>query len=424
MPPLAQPVPRVPASVNDALLRHRPWWARRQVIGTGTVALAVTLLTGLATLLAAQPEQAKAGPVPAAPRPSFPVPTAGQTGSANCTDPVAGHEWRVSWQATSSPRGTMLSATGFARRDVPAQGAVGAWTGQDDQLWELRWTPPPTATGLSADQPGNQRRGSLAQLRGVQVEVARSPRLVAPDGSCSVYLAAFDNGEPRWPSVAVLGDSLVSQLHTAEDDALHGGGLIALRLLPQGRRTEVVAQPGRRWTRPPSEAGGLDQSDADLLDEIRGLRGASAQIVALGTNDAGWASLASNAEQYRARLDWVLLRTGQVLTELASSHQCTVLVTAGDRGEHYLSGDPGLYAGAAGQLDAQLRREVAAHPDTLHLLDWAELSADHHFGSADSWYGPDTVHLSERGRVIYADELAAAADDCLPALSAPSTLTP
>ena len=52
----------------------------------------------------------------------------------------------------------------------------------------------------------------------------------------------------------------------------------------------------------PDARPALDGANFDMTDEIRGLRGAAAHVVALGTNDAGWVTMAKDGEEYELRL--------------------------------------------------------------------------------------------------------------------------
>jgi len=43
------------------------------------------------------------------------LPPAGRTGNSACTDPVGHREWRVSWKASASPIGVVLTPTAFGQ---------------------------------------------------------------------------------------------------------------------------------------------------------------------------------------------------------------------------------------------------------------------------------------------------------------------
>ena len=255
--------------------------------------------------------------------------------------------------------------------------------------------------------------GDLPRLALERIPARLSPRFVTPDGTCTVFATPYAYGGPDRPGVAVIGDSLVAQLGPDPDD-LTGPPMITDRLLADGWGVEVNGQGGRRWTRPPdAKLGDLTWGDTVLADEIRGLRGAGGQVIALGTNDAGWVSMAESRADFDLRLAWVLLHLAPVLDEIEASGRCAVLVTAEDREVRYLGNDEAQFTEAAREINALLRERAAkSAADEVHLSDWAAASADHHTGDADPWFGEDTVHLNEAGRAEYADHLTGAARQC------------
>lgn len=397
---------------------------------TTAVAVTVTLVgVGLAGVVgfssarspraAAGPERLAGGTSPAEAAP-FPVPKPGEAGVSTCLDPIGRRQWRVTWRATQGASGMTVVPTGFAERPAVAQRSAGAdaaapvpnggWTSRDADAWALGWViPSVTATDWARRV---EVRGNLAVLGRRQTPLAYSPRYVSPDGSCTVFIDPFADGPPAGPTVAVIGDSLVWQLLQATR-ATAPLGLLPRALENRDRRFEVVGQPGRRWTIFPDTTPGLDQADGTLLDEIRGLRGAHAQVIALGTNDAGWVALSTSDQMYQLRLAWVILHLAPIIDEIRSSGQCTVLVTAGDRDESYLGSQVDRFSQAMQDINDYLRRRAEADPnDDLHLWDWAEHVAGHHVGARDSWYAADTIHLNARGRVAYADELTQASALC------------
>jgi lysophospholipase L1-like esterase len=372
------------------------------------------------------------------------LPEPGETGEATCADPAGGVEWRVRWRAQDGALGTEIVATGFASRALPGwtpsptasgeptgtytpagvpEDTSGAatespeadddgWVKRDLDNWQLRWRGNPRLSEIGTLQVETDRRGTLAVLASVPVLADDSPRFITPDGSCTVFLLPFGEGKAEWPSVAVFGDSLVSQLGPDASD-LKAPGMLQERLLKKSVRPEVTGQGGRRWTPMPGKDQGIDGADQILWDEIRGLRGAEAHVVALGVNDAGWVSMAVDDNDFELRMAWVLLKLEPFLKEIQDSGQCTVVVTAGDRKMKYVGGDEDRYAEAATRINNLLRRLAAENPDDdLQLWDWASISSEHHVSDPESWFGSDTIHLNREGRTAYANQLTEAATLC------------
>ena len=336
-------------------------------------------------------------------------PAADITGGSTCTDPENRREWRVTWQTAASGIGVVVTPTAFESRT-----AGGAWADESLRRWQLRWNLPPLKDPrFGTLMPEKAVDGDLPRLALERIPARLSPRFVTPDGTCTVFATPYAYGGPDRPGVAVIGDSLVAQLGPDPDD-LTGPPMITDRLLADGWGVEVNGQGGRRWTRPPeAKLGDVTWGDTVLADEIRGLRGAQGQVIALGTNDAGWVSMAESRADFDLRLAWVLLHLAPVLDEIEASGRCAVLVTAEDRKVRYLGNDEAEFAEAAREINALLRERAAkSADDEVHLSDWAAASADHHTGDADPWFGEDTIHLNEAGRAQYADHLTRAARQC------------
>jgi lysophospholipase L1-like esterase len=335
------------------------------------------------------------------------LPGPGVTDTSSCVDPLGNREWRVTWRTAASAAGPVLTATALSSRP-----RGGAWTDESAKTWELRWsTPPLKSDPFGTLLPEQTLQGPLTVLARQRTPAKFSPRFVSPDGGCTVFAVPFGLGPEGGRKVAIIGDSLVGQLGHETD--LTAPPQVAAPLLRDGQRVEVNGQGGRRWTSNPDTRPGLAGADGVMTDEIRGLRGADAHVIALGTNDAGWASMATSLSEFELRLAWVLLHLEPVIDEIAASGQCTVLVTAGDRKVSYINHDEKLFARAAGEINDLLRERAAADPDDgLRLLDWAATSRDHHTGDPEPWFGKDTVHLNEAGRARYAAELSGAASLC------------
>jgi len=333
------------------------------------------------------------------------------SGESTCADPEGRREWRVGWRTAASGIGVVVTPTAFESRPTG-----GAWADESARSWQLRWNLPPLKDPrFGTLMPEKAVDGDLPRLALERIPARLSPRFVTPDGACTVFATPYAYGGGDRPRVAVIGDSLVAQLGPDPRD-LAGPPMITSRLLAAGWGVEVNGQGGRRWTRPPETTpGNVAWGDTVLVDEIRGLRGADAQVVALGTNDAGWVSMATGRADFDLRLAWVLLHLAPVLDEVAASGRCTVLVTAEDRKVTYLGNDEAQFTEAAREINALLREHAAKSPDdAVHLADWAQTSADHHTGDAEPWFGEDTIHLNEAGRATYADYLARAAEQCRP----------
>jgi lysophospholipase L1-like esterase len=238
---------------------------------------------------------------------------------------------------------------------------------------------------------------------------------VTPDGACTVYVAPFGPGAAGPGSVAVIGDSLTGQLARSDGQMppragpLANLGVLARRLQAAGYRTEIDGQSGRRWIRVPSTADAITQADESMLDELRGLRAAGSVVVALGTNDAGWAALAPTPAQYQLRMALVLGQLNAILDELREHGHCTVLVTAASQDKTYYGSIGARFDDAAGRIDALLRQRATGR---LRLWDWAAQANPHGHDDAVAWFGNDTIHLNPVGVQAYAAALAQAAGRC------------
>jgi lysophospholipase L1-like esterase len=384
---------------------------RRPLLAVATVLVlaAVAVVAVVVVVRERQPAEPDAGVQGAAAREDLRVPPAGATGASTCTDPENRREWRVQWRTDASGIGVVVTPTGFASRPLG-----GEWADEGTKTWQLRWNLPALVDRrFGTLMPEKSVNGDILRLTTERIPARLSPRYVTPDGTCSVFATPYTWGGLSRPQVSVIGDSLVAQLGPDAED-LEGPSLVTERLLAAGRSVEVNGQGGRRWTRPPeAQAGDVSWGDTALIDEIRGLRGGTAQVIALGTNDAGWVSMAANRQDFDLRLAWVLVQLTAILDEVEASGQCTVLVTAEDRKVSYLGNDEARFAEAAQELNDALRERAGKSPDDdVHVSDWAAASADHHTGDDDPWFGEDTIHLNGTGRAEYADHLARAAAAC------------
>jgi lysophospholipase L1-like esterase len=136
-------------------------------------------------------------------------------------------------------------------------------------------------------------------------------------------------------------------------------------------------------------------------------------VIALGTNDAGWITLAANHQQHEQRLTWVLAHLAAQLDELQATRQCTVLVTAADRNKIHHGAPAERFQAAAGAINGYLRQRAATDPrDSLKLWDWALAADQHSVRDPESWFKADTIHLNPVGVSVYADALTRAAALC------------
>jgi lysophospholipase L1-like esterase len=334
-----------------------------------------------------------------APEPLWPA-EAAQIGASTCTDPSAGQQWRVSWKV-SSQLGVLPTA--LQSRVLPD----GSWQDRSGENWQLRWDQAPLESAGTDFAVDHTVTAPLSGLSQVAVSASLSPRFVTPDGACSVYTAPFGPGAAGPGSVAVIGDSLVSQVVPSETSA--SAGPLRSALGDEGYRLQIDGQGGRRWVVPQEKTDALDLANGAMVDELRGLRAAGTVVVSLGTNDANYVSLATSDTDFESRLSWTLTGLGKTLDELATNGHCTVLVTMAARGK----GSPGIenvqrFELAATRIDDLLRRKAEAEP-RLALYDWGTQGDQHPYGTAQAWFGPDTVHLSATGLPVFVRALTDAA---------------
>ncbi len=427
---------------------------RRSGAGTSRRARPSLFIGGLVLLLAGPAaavtiiDRTKVGAAVQQDQMSSPVPVTGQTGDALCSDPQDGTQWRVRWRAAGETRtpsaqtvreqasAVRIVPTAFDSRPMPGvvAGAVpvsttrsggsggsqraapadrGGWASRYQDSWSLRWTPAGSEALSRQSADAFQKQGTLDALAAVPVTAGQSPRFVTPDGGCTVFLTPFMSGQPGGRTVAVLGDSLVAQLYASLDGLGTSEGALQEQLEANGFRPEINGQAGRRWTALPGTVPGISQANADMADEIRGLREAQSVVVALGVNDAGWVALAPDRQTYELRIAWVLLHLAPVIDELRDRGHCTVLVTMSDGNQSYLGSAPGMYQRAAAQINAYLTQRASEDPhDRLKLWDWNSATSGHHTTDPAPWFGRDTIHLNTEGQIAYAQELAQASELC------------
>ncbi|MEU8799637.1 SGNH/GDSL hydrolase family protein [Spirillospora sp. NPDC048819] len=279
----------------------------------------------------------------------------------------------------------------------------------------MRWDNLPSAWGNPLAS-AFQQQGDLAAIGGTPVATYLSPRFVAPDGACTVYLAPFANGGAGNPKIAVLGNSLTQSLNDSSYNQQHLQGYVQGNLNAAGMRAEVEGHGGRRWVATPGTTG-LVKADSYLLDEYRGLLQHDPQgyVIALGANDAGWVALAGTPADRQARLDSTIDGLRTILDELRADGKCVVFVTGPDNLATYWTADPWHYAWAAQSINQELRAQAnASGTDSFKLRDFAQLSWDHHTYSQgqDVWFGSDDLHLNAVGKLVLTSEITQAAAQC------------
>ncbi|MFP3968969.1 SGNH/GDSL hydrolase family protein [Actinomadura fulvescens] len=339
-----------------------------------------------------------------------PSPAFAETGTQICQAP--GVAYRVTYEVNSSTYGPIAHATAFQRRTLPS----GPWTDASTQTWQLRWDHIPSAWDNPWSGPHRQEQGNLATLGPIQVATYLSPRYVAPDGACTVYLSPFANGTAGQPKIGVLGDSLTQSLNDSSYNQQHLQGYVQGNLNGAGRRAEVEGQGGRRWTPRPGTAD-LVRADGYLLDEFRGLLQHDPQgyVISLGPNDGGHIALGGTDQERQARLDATISALRTIINEIRTSGRCAVFVTGPDNLADYLGANPWHYAAATQAINRELRAQAnASATDDLKLQDFAALSFDHHTYSQgqQAWFIADDIHLNATGKLHFTNAITQAASQC------------
>lgn len=366
---------------------HAHGRGRRRTIGVAVVLLSLSIAVGVT------PASVGVQPAAAVQR------------SASCTE--SGVTWRVAYEETSTIYGPLVQVTGLSR----IQG--GTTTDAGSLTWVLR------RDDLS--NPFQQVQGGLTAVGASVYSVFSSPRLVAPDGSCTVYLSPFNNlaGQGTWPKVAVLGDQLVQQLGDATYNQAHWQGYVEGDFNAIGVSAEVEGHAGRRWT-DAAGTSGLAKADSNLLDEYRGLleHDPDGFVVALGVNDALYIAQASEAER-QARMTEVQDKLLAVGNEMSTRSNCVVAVTAPQNAS---SLDPD-YAAAAAFLNNIIRWTTTvpatgapapwdARTDAWELVDFGADAATHKASDPVPWFGADNLQLAGAGLDAYTDAITKAARRC------------
>lgn len=330
--------------------------------------------------------------------------------SAECVE--GGVTWRVEFDYVGGLGGA-FSVTKLLRDGVD----VGQST-----TWQLRLDNQPSGwspnTPLASVVPFQTIEGNIAAIGGgVMRSVLQSPRLVVPDGSCTIYLFPFvDVGGNTFsgPKIAVLGDDLLAQLNDSTSNTPKDWqGYVERELNALGIRAEVEGQgplpggvpvPGRRWT-DNGATNALARADSNLLDEYRGLlhHDVDGFVLALGMNDALYIAAGDTQAQRNARRDEVFQKLTPLITEMGSRARCIAIVTSPQNpsvlDEHY--------QWAADQVNNYFRFIT---PDTPAAeRQFFDFGAD---SLGQPWFEADGIHLNAAGKAEYTEVLRRAAQTC------------
>jgi hypothetical protein len=351
-----------------------------------------------------------AGPGPAAP--------ATEDRTVSCTHD--GVTWTASYTWWVSPDfGPLVKVDGLQRTDE--HGTVDA----SDMTWEWRLEslpaqqPAPGEPGIAVGAPYRSALGPLGPASpdgwlGAEWQSAfHSPRLVPPDGRCTLYLTPYANqgGTGGWPRVAVLGDSLLVQLNDSAFNQTAFQGYVEGDLNDDGTLVEVEGQSGRGWA-PAGAPGSAAHAQQYLVDEMRGLTidDVAGVVVALGANDAvriAGVPAGAARDGYRDEV------YGAIYAGLAEAQEragCLALVTAPEHPTGVWGAD---YDEEVRAINDILRYVAWVSPtDDVHVVDFAAMAAGHPFGGGDAWFVYDGLHLNWPGRDGYRSAIRQAADLC------------
>lgn len=356
----------------------------------------------------------------------------------SCT--AAGVTWQATVNVVVSGVGPVVTVTGMTRTEngVTVDATNLEWEWRHDEWippWDpgdarrVEWGDVPAWTGNKGPrQP--QPAGSTGWWGMEPMTIFLSPRMVSPDGGCSIYLAPFANinGSQAWPKVAVLGDSLTGQLFDPPDSDGTVQGMVEGVLNDDGILAEVEGQGGRRWVRDPAgwsgDASALGRANTDLLDEFRGLaeHDPDGVVVALGANDAFGIALQPVATRPAYRTD-IQNKVMAVFDEMWSATDCFVVVTAPEHPNFYLGQ---AYADEAVGINDLARWFAATLPNEIKVVDFAAVAKLHqdefYDGTPETWFvdrdfttpvhDPENLHLNALGRAAYTQHIRQAANLC------------
>jgi lysophospholipase L1-like esterase len=258
---------------------------------------------------------------------------------------------------------------------------VGAST---DRVWTIVTTNPDTRERIEEPITAGDASGRALAVDGV-------PRLVSPDGRCTVYLAPLrrsPSAPPAATPVAIVGDSLAAGLVASSEarDALDADAEArGLAVLVDGQSGVPLAD--------------IDGTGGVMLDELRGaasIDGVHAVAIVLGANDAILAAFPDGEAKVaqRQRTDDAIRAAMDALEDVA----CVVVTTPPDRPIRNF--DLGESYAVEARRVGEMLRSLVAHDDRLVLADFAGLSRSHHLtdGEPGDWFsGDDELHPNAEG---------------------------
>jgi hypothetical protein len=291
-------------------------------------------------------------------------------------------------------------------------------TSANASTWQLRWDNaadqwPAPGTPASSIAPFQQIEGGLAAF-GDWRSVFTSPRLVAPDASCTIYLAPFANlhGLSLTPTVAVLGDDLLQQLNDSTFNQGYAQGYVEADLNAAGIRAEVEGQAGVAWNPTPGTSG-LARARTHLMDEFHGLAewNLTGVVAGQGRNDARYIAAGPTPADVANRRTEVWNKVVATLgLDVQPRSSCVVVVTIP---ENPSSSSP-AYADAARFLNGNMRTAASASAtDSLQLVDFGARAASHRYNDPVPWFtGADEATFTTAGRDAYRRAVRDAAHLC------------
>lgn len=225
---------------------------------------------------------------------------------------------------------------------------------------------------MTSPAPGMRHRGAPADHhRAMPSSAVRRLRLGA---SVLVFLATAATAttacSSSGPRVAVLGDSITqlsnTELHTA---------------LEKSFDADIVGRFGKRSDEVVGDAATMGAADPKVA------------IVNIGTNDA---AQSVPIAQTRAALD-------RIVSDFDGA-KCVFLVEVNEQ----ITSNGTQRVDAVRAINDQLR-QIASKNDAVRVIEWNRIEAENG-GAAQLTY--DTVHLSQKGRIVLADTYLKAAESC------------
>jgi lysophospholipase L1-like esterase len=275
-------------------------------------------------------------------------------------------------------RASVTDSTGAAIPSVRID-SLDATGAPADDAWTIVTTDPETRERVEDPTAADDAHGRTLTLD-------RSPRVVSPDGRCTLYLSP--PAPPPAGTVAIVGDSLAAGIVASIDDRAS----LEDDARARGLGVLVDGQSGAPWA-------DIDGTGGVMLDEIRGAASIDdvlAVVVVLGANDAILAAFPAGDARaaQQARTDEAIEAGMRILRDVG----CVVITTPPDHpirnfdlGESYA-----LEARRVGEV----LRALVERDDRLVLADFAALSRSHHLpdGTTGDWFsGDDELHPNAEG---------------------------